>query len=387
MKDLQVLILAGGIGKRMAPLTINKSLIPFLGKPIIEHIIDDFINLGIKSFRIVTNSVNEKEIKKISFRKKVKILTSQQKKAKGMADAIITAKKILDEKPILIVNATDLLKREVFREVIGKAVNRNVLLAGLKVDKYLPGGYFKLKGNRVIGVVEKPGEKNMPSCYYKLVVDYYKSPKLLFDYIQNSRSRKDDVYEVAIDKIIKDGLVKMIKIKSYYQNVKYPWHILEIMDKFFKYRMNEEKVIIEKGVKIMKGAIVKGPAYVGKNTIIGNNALVRGSMIGDNCVVGYNTEIARSWVGNNAWFHCNYVGDSVIEGGSNFGSGARLANYRFDEGEIFANIKREKIGTNRNKFGAVIAKGVKLGINSSVMPGAMIKKNSIVKPGEIVYEK
>ena len=126
----------------------------------------------------------------------------------------------------------------------------------------------------------------------------------------------------------------------------------------------------------MEGAVIKN-SYIGKNVVIGNNCLIRDSIIEEGSVVGYNTEIARSYVGPKSYFHCNYVGDSVIEGSTNMGSGSRLANLRFDEKEIK--------DTGKKKFGAVMAHGSKTGINASIMPGAIIEANQIVGSGIVYY--
>jgi bifunctional UDP-N-acetylglucosamine pyrophosphorylase/glucosamine-1-phosphate N-acetyltransferase len=126
----------------------------------------------------------------------------------------------------------------------------------------------------------------------------------------------------------------------------------------------------------MEGAVIKN-SYIGKNVVIGNNCLIRDSIIEADSVVGYNTEIARSYVGPKSYFHCNYVGDSIIEGSTNMGSGSRLANLRFDEKEIG--------GTGKKKFGAVLALGAKTGINASLMPGAIVVANGIVGSGEVYY--
>ena len=58
-----------------------------------------------------------------------------------------------------------------------------------------------------------------------------------------------------------------------------------------------ENVYLEDGVRIMDNAVIIGPAYIGKNTIIATNAMVRGSHIGADCVIGFGTEVARSYVG------------------------------------------------------------------------------------------
>ncbi len=402
--NIQALILAGGVGKRMWPLKTNKNLIEFLGKPLISYVIDDVLKAGIKNLTIITNPKNDSLLKTTVKSKKSKINISflTQNQAKGMADALLTALPKIKPMPLLIVNATDLFEENVFKDMVSFSQNKRIVLGGLELTKYLPGGYFKLNNKKVAGLVEKPGEKNMPSSFFKPVVDYFANPQLLFSYLKQVGSSRDDLYEVALDRMIKKEDVSIYKINSLFQQLKYPWHLLEMMQSIFTARMEEKiarqvkisaqaiikgPVYIEKGAQILEGAVVKGPCFIGENTIIGNNVLLRNSMIGRNCVVGYNTEIARSWVGDKNWFHCNYVGDSVIEEDCNFGSGTRLANLRLDGQEIFITDRgKTKHASGQKKLGAMVGRGAKFGINSSVMPGTLIGSNCKVMPGSVVYK-
>jgi len=58
MKPL-VVILAGGIGKSFAPLSINKTLIPIFGKPMLQHVIEMAEFSGFQEALIITNTENE----------------------------------------------------------------------------------------------------------------------------------------------------------------------------------------------------------------------------------------------------------------------------------------------------------------------------------------
>ena len=142
--------------------------------------------------------------------------------------------------------------------------------------------------------------------------------------------------------------------------------------------------MIEEGVKIMDNAVIVGPAYIGKNSVVATNALVRDSHIGENCVIGFGTEIARSHLGNNVWTHTNYIGDSVIGNNVSFGAGTVTGNLRLDEGNIQVNISGEKIDSGMNKFGLVTGDNVRVGINTSFMPGVKIGKNCMIGGGIIV---
>ena len=57
LQNIPIVIMAGGKGDRLAPFTkiLPKPLIPINDKPIIEHIIDRFLNIGCDSFHLTVN--------------------------------------------------------------------------------------------------------------------------------------------------------------------------------------------------------------------------------------------------------------------------------------------------------------------------------------------
>ncbi len=98
---------------------------------------------------------------------------------------------------------------------------------------------------------------------------------------------------------------------------------------------------------MFEGACIKGPCYIGENSVVGGNSLVRDfSSLGSNCVVGFSTEIKHSLIGDNCWFHMNYIGDSIISNNCLFGAGTITANFRFDENNV-----KVRIGEQTDRFG------------------------------------
>ncbi len=63
------------------------------------------------------------------------------------------------------------------------------------------------------------------------------------------------------------------------------------------------------------------------------------------------------------------------------GSGATLANLRLDEGPIASEIKGKKVMTGKVRLGAMIGRDVRIGVNTSVMPGIKIGTHSLVGSG------
>ena len=155
MKDIQAVLLAGGIGKRMWPLSQNKSLLKFLGRPIIETVINDLISAGIKDIKIVANKNNNQPISRLVSQKKAKIVLKNQNQPLGMANALETIRPLLTNKPLLIVIATDLYQQDAYSNFLAQVGSNKIVLGGVKIKNYLPGGYFKLKGKKIIGRKKK----------------------------------------------------------------------------------------------------------------------------------------------------------------------------------------------------------------------------------------
>jgi bifunctional UDP-N-acetylglucosamine pyrophosphorylase/glucosamine-1-phosphate N-acetyltransferase len=138
----------------------------------------------------------------------------------------------------------------------------------------------------------------------------------------------------------------------------------------------------------MTGAIVKGPCYLGRGTIVAMNALVRDANVGESCVIGFSTEVARSYLGSNVWTHSNYIGDSVIGNDVSFGAGAVVGNLRLDEGIISVAVDGAggdgKVSTGTNKWGIVTGDHIRVGVNTSFMPGVRVGGESFIGAGIVV---
>jgi len=381
----------------MYPLEEDKFLLKFIGKELILHHIDPLKGLGLKEedFVFVCNPLNVDKLKELCGEDAEYAV---QKTPKGMADAVLTAKDLLRGDEILIVNPNDVFEPSAYEKILKKKEGESAIL-GYKVDKYFPGGYLVIENEKIKGIVEKPGEGKEPSNLVNIVVHLHRNSDEFIRYLERTESEQDDVYERTMDRMIKDGSdFRVVEYDDFWTAIKYPWHIFNVMEHFLnkidKQVLNDVKiqknakikgnVIIEAGAKIFENAVITGPAYIGKNCIIGNNSLIRESHIGDRCVVGYSTEIKHAYIGDDCWFHTNYIGDSIIGNGCSFGSGAVTANFRLDEKNISIKVEDVQIDTGLDKLGCVMANNCKVGVNSSIMPGARIGANSIIGAGTVV---
>jgi len=401
---MKVVLLAAGRSKRMAPIKY-KNFLNFLGKPLIEWQLEMLWKAGLKDIAVVGGKHNLEPIaallKKLG--KKV-VLVEQKNLDMGMCGAVLAAKNFIGKDAVMVFSSNDVVEEKAFKVMLAayKSGKASSYLIGKKVDKYFPGGYLKSDKNGFISeIVEKPEPGKEPSNLINLVVHIHEDSAKLIKHLEKVKSAKDDLYEVGLTNMIKEGVkMKAVPYDGFWQPIKFPWHVVPVFKYLFglskKTRAKSVKiaknaiingdVIIDEKAVIFDGAVINGPAYIGKNTIVATNALVRESHVGENCIIGFSTEIARSHLGHDVWTHTNYVGDSVIGNNVSFGSGTVTGNLRLDEGNIHVDYDGKKIDTQTNKFGLICGDNVRVGINTSLMPGIKIGNNSFVGAGIVVPE-
>ncbi|MDD4351855.1 MAG: sugar phosphate nucleotidyltransferase [Candidatus Gracilibacteria bacterium] len=402
---MQFLLLAGGVSSRLWPIP-DKNTIEFCGKPLIRHRTENLFKFGFKKGVIVINKENKEDCQEaLSGIPNVEFV--EQAEALGMADALLKARSLLDEElTLLVTSVNDLVTSEAFKNLLNQAKSdprAEILLTAKKVSTYFPGGYLDFDPEGYVHrVVEKPDPEEVPSEFVNIVLHYFKDWPKFFDILETIKGdNKDDTYEKAFELAAgREIKIRAVEYKGFWQALKYPWHILPMMNYLIenqKPRIHRSAeiskkatikghVIIEEGVKIFENAVIRGPAYIGKGAVIANNALVRDSHIGEGSVVGYNTEVARSYLGKNVWTHSNYIGDSVISNNCSFGAGTVTGNLRLDEGEISSMIKGERKQTGLNKLGVMMGPDCRVGINTNLMPGVKIGKDCFIAAGLNVAE-
>ena len=102
------IILAGGLGTRMSPLTkaVNKQLLPIYDKPLIYYPLSVLMLAGIRNILIVVNKGQLEQFKKIlsnGERFGVKINYVEQDKPKGLPDAFILGNKFIGKDKVALI--------------------------------------------------------------------------------------------------------------------------------------------------------------------------------------------------------------------------------------------------------------------------------------------
>jgi NDP-sugar pyrophosphorylase family protein len=396
---MKAVFLCGGRGKRMFPIAEDKFLLNFLDKPLLEHQIEAACQAGLNHFVMIGNPDNIDKIKQITRRiPGIKVAFALQKKSLGIADALKSAEPLLRGQ-LLVINPNDVFSRSAYTKIIAaaKRTPASSYILGYQVEEYFPGGYLQVNSrNKLLHIVEKPKPGDEPSNLVNILIHWHNNPKELLRHIEAVHTTRDDVYECALDNMVKGGhKIKVVPYKDFWAPIKYPWHILKVMEYFLdgaqpciacSARVSakstiEGKVVLDENVRVLENAVIRGPVYVGPNSVIGNGALIRDySHIGADSVVGYSTEVKHSYIGDNCWFHSNYVGDSVIDDNCSLGAGTVLANFRLDEGNIQIKVGDSPVDTGYDKLGAIVGRNCRIGVNASLMPGVRVGSDSVVGP-------
>lgn len=400
---MKTVILAAGRSRRAYPLR-DKVLLPFVGRSLLRHKLEQVAAAGLKDVVIVANAENLEALQREAEGSAGRVdFCVQDNLELGMAGAILAAEERIGGEDFLVINVNDCFEDQALTDLLEarEAQERDSFLLAQRVRTYFPGGYLRVEDdNRIVDLVEKPGPGREPSDLVTLVLHYHRDGAAFCQALRRVSSSRDDLYECALVDLIQRGHVyRAVPYEGAWQALKYAWQVLDVMD-FFLRQIQEPQiaedvvlgrgaclegpVIAESGVRLYENALVKGPAYLGPGCIVANGGLVRSSMLGPGCVVGFATEIARSYLEGHVWTHSNYIGDSVVSTNVSFGAGAVTANLRLDEGEISVTAEGEKRPTGRTKLGAIIGRNGRVGVNVSLLPGTVIGENTAIGPGLVV---
>ena len=161
-KPNRVVLMAGGFGKRLSPLTdhIPKPLLHVDGTPILEHIVRRFKELGFYRFTISVNYKAEMVMSHFGDGSKlgIEIDYLHEDKPLGTCGAL----SLLEERPtepFFVMNG-DLLTRANFNSILEfhKTQNSIATMCVREHSFEVPYGVVKSENNRIVSIEEKPKE-------------------------------------------------------------------------------------------------------------------------------------------------------------------------------------------------------------------------------------
>lgn len=185
--DMKGVILAGGLGTRLEPLTrvTNKHLLPVFNQPMIYYPIRTLVTAGIKEILIVTGGNYAGDFLKLLGNGEefgIKDLRyAYQKGEGGIADALRLAEHFVDHGKFVVIlgdNVLDVSMKPFVDEFKKQKEGARIVIK--KVPDPQRFGVVALKGDKITAIIEKP--KNPLSDY--AVTGIYMYDGLVFDFIR-----------------------------------------------------------------------------------------------------------------------------------------------------------------------------------------------------------
>lgn len=277
------LILSGGKGTRMRPLTFTqaKQLIPVANKPVLFYGIEALQEAGIREIGIIVGDTRD-EIREAvgdGSRWGIRVTYIEQDRPLGLAHAVKVARDFLQDTPFVMYLGDNILKSGIIslvQEFQEEKPNSLILLTEVPNPQMF--GVAELEGGRVINLIEKP--KDPPSNL--ALVGVYMFDHNIFeavDAIQPSWRNELEITD-AIQYLVKKGYeVRSHMVTGWWKDtgkiediLDANRLILETLVEKIEGEVDEQsrtngQVVIEKGASI-KNSIIRGPAIIGENTRI-----------------------------------------------------------------------------------------------------------------------
>ncbi|MGA2913905.1 MAG: bifunctional sugar-1-phosphate nucleotidylyltransferase/acetyltransferase [Methanoregula sp.] len=388
---MECVVLAAGEGRRMRPLTAKrpKVMLPLANRPMIEHLVLAARDAAINDFVFVVG-YGEREIRKHfedGSQWGVHIRYAPQRHQHGTADAVRSVRDLVTG-PFLLLNGDMIIKST---DIADLRKCHPPCMSTSTTNH--PGDYGVVVVEN--GLVTSLEEKSKYPKSNMINAGAYHFDPDIFDAVDSVQTSSRGELELtdALFEYIAEKKMKAHQL-SYWMDVGNPWDMLDANLTLMGNLQSDLKGTVEEGVSIhgtiivgegslvKSGTCIEGPCIIGKNCRIGPHAYIRGATsVGDDCHIGHCTELKNSIImaGTNIP-HFNYIGDSIIGTGCNFGAGTKIANLRHDH----SNVRVCGKDTRRKKFGAVIGDGVQFGINCSINVGTLIGSNAQFAPNSYV---
>jgi len=198
--SLKGVILAGGLGKRLNPLTriSNKHLLPVYNKPMIYYPIQTLVDAGIKDILIVTGGNHAGEFLRLlgngaEFGLKHINYTYQEGEG-GIAEALGLARHFADNDRIVVILGDNIIEKSIkkaVREFEKQPSGARILIK--RVEDPERFGVVEFRGDKIVSIAEKP--KKPKSDY--AVTGIYMYDNKVFDIIKALKPSRRGELEIT----------------------------------------------------------------------------------------------------------------------------------------------------------------------------------------------
>jgi len=375
---MQGVIMAGGFGTRLRPLTCNipKPMIPLANKPIMEHIINLLKKNEITDLIVLLYFQADKIVDYFKDGKKfgVNITYVKPEGDLGTAGAVKYASQYLNDRFIVISAdlATDFDLQEGIDFHIKKKGEFTIFLTS--VENPLQYGVIILdKSGKITRFLEKPTWGEVFSDLINTGI-YIAEPHILNEIPDDTEF---DFSKNLFPNLLEKGVNLLgYNAKGYWRDV---GNLTEYLDAHYdslqgKYKIESispnENIIIGKNAKIDPDVIFEGKVRIGSNCTIKKNTIIRNTFIGDNTEIGSNTKILRSIIWDNV-----SIGNGVSLTGDVITSNTTIKNGAYIFEKVF-------IGEN-----CVVEEESKITSNVKIWPDKVVERKSVLSTSLIWGER
>jgi glucose-1-phosphate thymidylyltransferase len=189
------IILAGGMGTRMSPLTkaVNKQLLPIHDKPLIFYPLSIFMLAKIKDILIIVNKGQLEQYKKLLSNGKrlgIKINYIEQDKPRGLPDAFKLGENFIKKEGVAMILGDNFFYGQSLSKMLFKCVK---LKFGAKIilhkvanpEKF---GIATVKGKKILSLKEKPKNSKSNLAITGLYFFSKDAPKFCENLTKSSRN-------------------------------------------------------------------------------------------------------------------------------------------------------------------------------------------------------
>jgi glucose-1-phosphate thymidylyltransferase len=304
MQELKGLILSGGAGTRLRPITHTsaKQLVPVANKPVLFYGIEALVDAGVKEIGIVIAPETGGEIREAAgdgsaFGASITYIL--QDKPAGLAHAVLTAEEFIGDSPFVMYLGDNLLA-DGLRGLVAsfREASPDALILLTPVSDPESYGVAELDGERIVRLIEKPKD---PPSNLALVGVYLFGPSI-FDAARALEPSWRGELEIteAIQGLIDDGhRVQSEVVQGWWKDTGQLADMLEanrLVLEEVETRLEGEidegsrvegRVEIEAGA-ILRRSVVRGPA------VIGAGAQIEDAYVGPYTSIGEGVRICRS---------------------------------------------------------------------------------------------
>jgi glucose-1-phosphate thymidylyltransferase len=180
-QNVKGVILAGGAGTRLAPLTriTNKHLLPIYDRPMVTYAIEALVGAGVSELMLVTGGTHAGEFFRLlgdghSYGID-RLFYAYQEREGGIAEALGLAERFVARGRVVVMLADNVFERSLrpaIENFLAQDSGARILLARMDEPEHLRHlGVPEFDGDRVVRIIEKPAQP--PSNYAVTGVYFY----------------------------------------------------------------------------------------------------------------------------------------------------------------------------------------------------------------------